>query len=120
MTSADVSALVAHELASFHYEVPPPGSGLLGKPSSVERVMAGVEALRAALVPPRRVVLRVKALGSEQVETREAWIVATAAHELLVAFDPAANEFALVGPQGDGEVGDINVRGDLVGTFLAA
>ena len=120
MTAAEISALVERELATFHYEPPSSDSGLLGKPWSVERVMTGVHALRAALVPPRLVVLRRNKFGVNGVEKHEAWLVATAAQGFSVAFDPIAKEFALVEPAGNEEVNDINVRGDLVGTFLAA
>lgn len=119
MTPADVTSLVERELATFRYDPPPPGSGLLGRPWSAERVARGVEDLRAALVPPRRATLLVRALGASVAERREAWVVAEAAG-LVVVFDPAAREFALAEPAEEGALADINVRGDLVGTFLAA
>jgi hypothetical protein len=65
-------------------------------------------------------VLRRVKFGVNSVEKHEVWLVATAAHGLSVAFDPVAREFTLVEPAGNEEVNDINVRGDLVGTFLAA
>ena len=119
MTPADVAALVDRDLAAFRYDPPGEGAGLLGRPWSAERVARGLEALRAALVPPRRVRLSVRASGARDAERREAWVVAATA-ELLVVYDPTAGEYALAESAGEGVVADIDVRGDLVGTFLAA
>jgi len=119
MTPDAVSALVERELAEFRYDPPAPDSGLLGTSWSAERVARGIDALRAALVPPRPVALRVQAFGTRDLESREAWAVAEV-DGLLVVYDVVACEFALAELAVDGEVADINVRGDLVGTFLAA
>ena len=118
MTPADVAARVERELSAFRAGDPPAGPGLLGRPWSADRVARGVEALRTALVPPRPVALLVPP-GAGGAERRKAWVVASA-RGMLVVLNPAAGEFALADPAGEGEAVDLDVRGDLVGTFLAA
>lgn len=120
MTPDEVSAVVARELAAFRYD--PPAYALVGTPWSAARVARGVEELRAALVPPRPVSLAVPdplPPFAGHTAVRPAWIVAEA-RGYLVVYDPAAGEFGLAEPGGGADATDIHVRGDLVGTFLAA
>lgn len=69
-------------------------------------------------MPPRQLSLSISELDGP-TEIREAWLVALADQYLLV-YDPAAGEFALAEAGGSVDATDIGVRGDVVGTFLAA
>jgi hypothetical protein len=122
MTSAEITSIVEREISGFRLEAPAPGNGLLGTPWTADRIARGIEALRVALVDPFPIALTmqgVAAVSGHPAEAREAWVVAET-NGLLVIFVPEASEFCLASACDPKEALDIGVRGDLVGTFLAA
>jgi hypothetical protein len=114
MNADHIRTIVERELANFRYET---GAGAFGRPWSAGRVTDGIATLRDSRLEPEPTTIR----GHPNALAESAgWIVARAAHELLVVYDPRSNEFALAEPDGARSVRDIGVRGDLIGTFLAA
>lgn len=116
MTQEQVAALVELELANYRYVTTP---GLLGQPWSAERVARELALLRAALVPPRRVLLQVESHSGEALRTSDAWVVAEDAVGTVVVYEPASEEFWLV--EGEDSTGfrTFGVNGDLAGVFMA-
>jgi len=118
-----VSSLVRDTLASYHYELPPPGS-TIGLPWSAEKAYGYVEKLKAALVEPylQRFELRETYDQARHSESSyaEFWVVAEGDAGYLEWYDPTTGEFGL-GLCGEGFATpvSIGVRGDLVGVFCA-
>ena|SRR5690606_12827658 len=122
MTSEDVKALVASELAEWQPPRVPPGT-TVGVPWSPERYGLEIERLRAALVTPyeQRFVLReTDDPEQKRVEgTAVYWVVAVT-DQMYLWYDEATDEFGVGEPRAPGALPEsIGLRGDLVGSFCA-
>jgi hypothetical protein len=122
LNALSISNLVAHELANYVYQAPPPGS-TLGVPWSEDKIRAYVVQLRATLVTPYLQEFRlsdtVAQIQAVPPESAEYWVVAVSS-DYVEFYDPRSGEFGLAT---QGRVGrlpsTIGVRGDLVGVFCA-
>ena len=83
------------------------------------RIAQELADLRAALVPPRQVILHVERYTGEPLRTSEGWVVAEAVDGTVVAYEPASQDFWLVEGQERDGFRTFGVNGDLVGTFMA-
>lgn len=122
MTSDDVRAIVARELATWRPPVVEPGT-THGMPWTAERYRPEIERLRSALVTPyeQRFELREtddperERVGGEAVY----WVVA-ATGEMYLWYDEATAEFGVGEPGREGALPmSIGLRGDIVGSFCA-
>ena len=122
MTSDDVRAIVARELAAWQPPVVEPGT-TVGIPWTAERYRPEIERLRAALVTPyeQRFELQEtddperKRVGGEAVY----WVVAVTGG-MYLWYDEATAEFGVGEPGREGALPmSIGLRGDIVGAFCA-
>ena len=122
MNSEEVRARVEGDLAAWKAPVVEPRAAL-GVPWAVDRYVAELAALRAALVTPyvQRFWLdeTYKQVASTQKPEADYWVVA-ATEDTLVWFDETTGEFGL-GEPGAGHTlpRSVGVRGDLVGVYCA-
>jgi hypothetical protein len=118
----DLDELARTVLAQIDSYVYPYVEGLVGRPWSAERVKAGLDEFRSALVPPYLAAV-VRQDTIEQIEARHpptcrCAIVADDGKGTLLAFDPDGNEFHLVRKRAD-RLETFGVSGDAVGCFMA-
>ena len=85
----------------------------VGKPASLADVDSEVAVLRRSLVLPS-----LRRVSSPEVPRREVWLVAQL-DGFAIFFDEGDGEYGLGMFESDGRMQDINVRGDLVGCFMA-
>jgi hypothetical protein len=85
----------------------------LGQPASLAKIDADIALLRRSLVVPS-----LRRISEPEVPRREVWLVAQH-DQFAVFFDEADREYGLGILEDDGRIQDINVRGDLVGCFMA-
>ena len=116
MTQDQVSALVEREIANYRYQWVP---GLVGDPSSPERVIRELAELRSCLVAPRQTTVQVESYTGEPLRTSDAWVVAESADGTVVVYEPTSQDFWLVEWQEHEGFRTFGVNGDLVGTFMA-
>lgn len=122
MTSEEVQAVVARELAAWQPPVVEPDS-THGVPWTAERYSPEVERLRASLIPPykQRFLLREYDVpeASRVVGEADYWIVAVT-DEIFLWYDELTDEFGVGEPAKDTTLPtSIGLRGDLVGSFCA-
>lgn len=122
MDSADISGIVARELAQFRYVPPLPGT-TVGVPWPEEKVLSYIEKLKSCLVAPyiQQFVLSetYEQMKEESKQVAEYWVVAQEG-QYLEWYDPKTKEFGLgLNSAGSSTPVSIGVRGDLVGTFCA-
>jgi len=111
VTPQEISAAVRTELDGYR---PPLGArSPLGAPRSTKDIQSEIAVLRGALVLPSR-----RRIAGGDLPAREVWLIA--AHDDSIVFlDDADHEYGLGALNAEGEVEDYNVRGDLVGCFMA-
>jgi hypothetical protein len=122
MTSEDVRAIVARQLASWEPPVVAPGI-THGVPWTAEQYRPEVERLRAALVTPyaQRFMLAETDDPDRRRVSGEAqyWVVAVTGN-MYLWYDAATGEFGVGEPGQEGELPiSIGLRGDIVGSFCS-
>ena len=116
MTREEVATIVAESLSRPQARL---RAGTLGSPWNVERIAAEIQLLHECRINPRQESARLAPPESETEEHRKVWIVVETNEGFLVYFDPSTEEFGLAMFDEMREVESLNVRGDLIGTFLA-
>jgi hypothetical protein len=111
MTAEEIASAAVDEVD--RYRPPLRGQPPLGRATSLDRIDRELQLLRGALIPPT--LMRV---ADQDVPPRHVWIVARL-DEYVVFFDEQDREYGLGISGPDGKLQDINVRGDLVGCFMA-
>src|SRR4051812_2326253 len=111
MQANDIVVLVRKELDAYRPALTTQET--LGERFSVDRELAEIAKLKESLLLPSQ--RRMKGSSSQE---REVWLVATA-DEYVVFLDASRREYGLGVLEPDGTVRDVEVYGDLVGTFMA-
>ena len=109
MTAAEVTTLAQREIDEYRYDPP---DGLIGTPVPEDRMTDYIAELQSKLIAPYK---------ASFPDSRSYWIVTEIDETgMCVFYDDGENEFGLAsGSQKAGVFEDINVRGDLVGSFAA-
>jgi hypothetical protein len=118
MEANELAQSVATEIEEF--EIPlQPRPGQLGVQLPPEWFVAGLAAMRAALVAPYRLEALDYDTTPGAVLRRSVWIVADDRDGTLLAYDPMPNgDYALIWRLENGDAIS-NIRGDAVGCFLS-
>jgi hypothetical protein len=122
MTSKEIEAIVARELAAWQPPVAQPGT-TVGVPWPAERYGPEIDRLRAALVSPYRQSFVLRESDVPEVERVESeatyWVIADTG-QMYVWYDDATSEFGVGEPGLDGALPvSVGLRGDIVGSFCA-
>ncbi|MGH7626460.1 MAG: hypothetical protein ACREOJ_14220 [Gemmatimonadaceae bacterium] len=122
MTSEDVKAIVARELATWRPPVVEPGT-TIGIPWTPERYRPEIERLRAALVTPyeqRFALHETDDPEPRRVEGQAVYWVVASTGDMYLWYDEATDEFGVGEPSREGALPrSIGLRGDIVGSFCA-
>ena len=115
----ELQQLVRAEIDAYVYEVP---RGGVGNPWSAEKVRAGLEDMRSAVVPPYWTEVEIRdtfeqCSGEARLLQRCAVVADNQAGTLLL-WDPKGREFFLA-ERRHGRLISFGVRGDAVGCYLA-
>ncbi len=122
MTRQELQRLVEHEIASFEYVAPAPGTAI-GSPWPEAKIRSHIEKLKDALIKPyeQRFVLRgsLEQISKSPPDEANYWVVAELG-DYLEFYDPLTDEFGFaIRDKGGSSPKTIGVRGDLIGTLIA-
>jgi len=108
MIAEQIKTAALKEIDEYQYEIP---EGTIGTPFSEDRMKKYAAELRAKLISPYK--------AQFQCGNRF-WILTDFDEtDLCVFYDEDAQEYGLANSLKPGHFGDINVRGDLLGSYVA-